>query len=209
MFVLQDSRSYGPRESRGIPIRRRRRDGLPALRRFFYTRPNRSFPFFDRRIITLHGPTFGFLVAPTDLVEEFAHMIAMVLYSQSTLDQIGDSQSGPQLCSVTVDHRSLGQKTNKLSSLFQGQSRGPSWRWLGFQCLLATGLEGVAPPHNTARMAPYASGNLMKRKFLLQQCNYTMPTLLQRFWRPYGSHRDTPNQGCLYYVALFMRKSIV
>jgi hypothetical protein len=34
-------------------------------------------------------------VAPADLVQEFAHVIAMVFYPQSTFDQIGDPSTTP------------------------------------------------------------------------------------------------------------------
>jgi hypothetical protein len=137
---------------------------------------------------------FWFLVAPTDLVEEFAHVIAVIFHSQSAFDQIGNSLSGPQLCSVSMGHGSLGQETNKLFFLFQGQSGGPPWRRLGFQCLLSAGLQGIAPPHNAARMATYASGNLMKRQLQLQERNHTTSTLFQQFRRSFRSHRDTPMQ---------------
>jgi len=61
-----------------------------------------------------------FLVAPTDLVEEFAHMIAMISHSQLMFDQIGNSLSGPQLCPVSMGHRPLDEETDKLFFLFRG-----------------------------------------------------------------------------------------
>jgi len=81
-------------------------------------------------------------VAPTYLVEEFAHVIAVISHSQATFNQVGNSLSSPQLCSVSMGHGSLGQETNKLFFLFQGQSGRPSWRRLGFQCLLSAGFQG-------------------------------------------------------------------
>ena len=121
-------------------------------------------------------------------------MIAMVFHSQSTFDQIGNSLGGPQLCPVSVGHGPLGQETNKLFFLFRGQSGWPTWRRLGFQRLLPTGLQGIAPTHNAARMATYASGNLMKGELLLQERNHTTSTFFQQFRRPLRSHRDTPFQ---------------
>jgi len=132
-------------------------------------------------------------VAPTDLVEEFAHVIAVISHSQVTFDQIGNSLSGPQLCPISMGHGSLGQEANKLLFLFQGQSGGPPWCRLGFQCFLPAGSQGIPPPHNTTRMTTYASSNLMKRQFLLQEGKHTPSTLFQQFWRPFRSHRDTPN----------------
>jgi hypothetical protein len=121
-------------------------------------------------------------------------VIAMVSRSQSTFDQIGNSLGGPQLCPVSVGHGPLHQETNESFFLFRGQSRWPARCRLGFECLLPTGLQGIAPTHNAARMATYASGNLMKGKLLLQERSRTTPTLFQQFRRPMRSHGDTPFQ---------------
>ena len=164
------------------------------MRRFFYTGPDRSFPCFDGRVITLHGPTLWFLVAPTDLVQEFAHVIAMIPHSQLTFDKLSNSLSGPQLRSVSMSHCALGQETNKLLFLFQGQSGRPPRCRLGIQCLSSTGSQGIAPPHNATRMATDSPPDLMKRQLLLQERNHTTPTLFQQFGRPFRSHRDTPFQ---------------
>lgn len=79
-----------PRESGGNPIRQERRGGPPAWRRFFYTRPNGSFPLRDGRFVALNGPTFRLLVAPTSLGEEVAYVMMMVLHLPFAFDQIGD-----------------------------------------------------------------------------------------------------------------------
>jgi hypothetical protein len=121
-------------------------------------------------------------------------VIAMVSHSQVTFDQIGNSLRGPQLCPVSVGHSSLDQKTNKVLFLFRGQSGWPAWCRLGFQCLLPTGLQGITPTHNAARVATYASGNFMKGELLLQERNHTTSTFFQQFRRPLRSHRDTPFQ---------------
>jgi hypothetical protein len=130
-------------------------------------------------------------------------VIAMVSHSQVTFDQIGNSLRGPQLCPVSVGHSSLDQKTNKVLFLFRGQSGWPAWCRLGFQCLLPTGLQGITPTHNAARVATYASGNFMKGELLLQERNHTMSTFFQQFRRPLRPHRDTPFQDVsiiLYYL---------
>jgi hypothetical protein len=119
-------------------------------------------------------------------------MIAMVSHSQSTLDQIGNSLRGPQLGPVSVCHGPLGQETNESLFLLRGQSGRPAGCRLGFQCLLPTGLQGIAPTHNAARVASYASGNFMEGKLLLQERSHTPPTLFEQFRRPLRSHRDTP-----------------
>jgi hypothetical protein len=119
-------------------------------------------------------------------------VIAMVSHAQLTFDQIGNALGGPQLCPVSVGHGPLGQETNELFFLFQGQSGWPARCRLGFQRILPTGVQGIAPTHNAARMATYASGNLMKGDLLLQKGNHTTSTFLQQFWRSLWSHGDTP-----------------
>ena len=119
-------------------------------------------------------------------------MIAMVFHSQSTFDQIGNSLGGPQRCPVAVGHGPLGQETNESFLLFQGQAGWPARYRLGFQGILPTGLQGIAPTHNAARMAPYASGNLMKGKLLFQKGSHTTSTFFQQLWRPLRPHGDTP-----------------
>jgi len=119
-------------------------------------------------------------------------VIAMVSHSQSTFDQIANSLGGPQLRPVSVGHGPLDQETNEPVLLFQGESGWPARCRLGFQCLLPTGLQGIAPTHNAARMATYASDNLMEGKLLLQQRSHTTSTFFQQFRRPLRSHGDTP-----------------
>jgi len=121
-------------------------------------------------------------------------VIVMISHSQSTFNQIGNSLGGPQLCSVPVGHGPLDQETNKLFLLFRGHPRRPARCWLGFQCLLPTGLQGIAPTHNATGMATDASGNLMQGKLLLQERSHTTSTFFQQCWRPFRSHRDTPTQ---------------
>jgi len=121
-------------------------------------------------------------------------VIAMVSYSQSTFNQIGNSLGGPQLCPVSVSHRPLDQETNEPFLLFRGQSGWPARCRLGLQCILSTGLQSIAPPEDATCVAPYASGNFMKGKLLLQERSYTTPTLFQQFRRPLRSHGDTPVQ---------------
>jgi hypothetical protein len=121
-------------------------------------------------------------------------VIAVVSHSQVTFDQIGNSLGGPQLCPVSVGHGSLDQETDKALFLLRVQSGWPARCGLGFQCLLSTGLQGIAPTHNAARMATYSPGNLMKGELLLQERSHATSTFLQQSWRPLRSHRDTPYQ---------------
>ncbi len=74
--------------------------------------------------MALNGPTFRFLVAPAYVVEEFAHVIAMVVHPQVALDQIGDPLCGPQLRPVPMGHGPFGQEANEAGLLFRGQTWG-------------------------------------------------------------------------------------
>ena len=130
-------------------------------------------------------------------------MIAMVSYPQSAFDQIGNALGGPQLCPVSVSHGPLHQEMNESFFLLRGQSGWPARRRLGFQRILPTGLQGIAPTQNTARVASYASCDFMKGKLLLEEPNHTTSTLFQQFRRPMRSHRDTPFQDAsiiLHYL---------
>ena len=60
-------------------------------------------------------------MAPTYLVEEFAHVITMVFYTQMTFDQIGNALCGPQLGPVALYHGPLSQETNQTFFLFRCQ----------------------------------------------------------------------------------------
>jgi hypothetical protein len=119
-------------------------------------------------------------------------MIAMVSDPQLAFDQIGNSLGGPQLCPISVGHGPLGQETNESFLLFQGQPGGPARCRLGFQRILPAAMQGIAPTHNTARMATYASSNLTEGELLLQERSHTTPTFFQQFRRPVRSHKDTP-----------------
>ena len=101
--------------------------------RFFYTGPDRFFPFIDGRFVPLNSATFRLLVAPTYLVEEFAHVITMVFYTQMTFYQIGNALCGPQLGPVAVCHGSLSQETNQTFFLFRCQFWRSTGNRLGLQ----------------------------------------------------------------------------
>lgn len=142
-------------------------------------------------------------MAPPDLVEEFADVITMVVHPQVAFDQIGDSLCGPQLGPVAVRHRPFGQEATKACLLFRGQSRGAARRGFGGQCRIPAVLHGIAPTQDAARVAPHASGNLMKGQLLREECHGTFPTLFQQLGRTVRSHGDTPFQDAsmiLHYL---------
>jgi hypothetical protein len=161
------------------------------LRRFFYTGPAGSFPFCDSRFVALNGPTFRLLVAPTYLVEEFAHVVMMVFHPKLVLDQIGDPLRCPQLRPVTVSHSPFGQKADESLFLLRCQSRRSARRWFGGERVFAAVSERIAPSKDAARVAAHTSGDLMKGQLLFKECNYTPPTIFQRLRRTMRSHRDT------------------
>ena len=180
--------------SRGTRIRRQRRCGPPALRRFFYCRPHRGFPFGNGCLVAFDGASFRFLVAPAQLVQESSDVIAMIPHPQSAFDHRGDSLRGPQLRPVAVGHGALCQELYQFFFLFRGQFGRSARGWLGFQPVRSAGVQCVAPPKDTARVAPDPTCDLMKRQLLLQQGDGPTTTLLQRFWRTLRSHRGTSLQ---------------
>jgi hypothetical protein len=164
------------------------------LRRFFYTGPAGSFPFCDSCCVALNGPTFRLLVAPTYLVEEFAHVIMMVFHPKLAFDHIGDPLRCPQLRPVTVRHSPFGQEADESLFLLRCQSRRSARRRLGFQRVLPAVLERIAPSQDAARVTTHASCNLVKGQLLFEECYDTFPTLFQRCRRTVRSHGDTPFQ---------------
>jgi hypothetical protein len=131
------------------------------------------------RFVTLNGPAFRLLVAPTYLVEELAHVIAMVFHSQLAFDQIGNPLRRPQLRPVTVCHGPFGQETNESLFLLRCQPRWSTRRGLSFQRVFSAALERIAPSKDAACVTIHASGNLMKGQLLPEECNYTLTSLFQ------------------------------
>jgi hypothetical protein len=133
-------------------------------------------------------------VAPAHLVQELAHVIAMVFHSKMTFDHLDNSLCGPQLCPVSVRQGPFGQETNQLLFLLRGQPGRPTRRGLGLQGILPAGSHRISPTKNTAGVATYASGNFMKGELLFEEGNRTASAFFQGFWRTLRSHGDTPYQ---------------
>jgi hypothetical protein len=130
-------------------------------------------------------------VAPTYLVEQFAHVITMVSYTKMTFYQIGNALCGPQLGPVTVGHGSLGQETNKAFFLFRCQFWRSAGHRLSLQRFFPAVLKGITPPKDAAGVTSHTAGNLMKGQILLKKSYDTFSTFFQRLRRSVRSHRDT------------------
>jgi hypothetical protein len=78
-----------------------------------------------------------------------------------------------------MGHRPLAQELHEACFLFSGQAGWAARDRLGVQGLRPPGLHGIAPPQHAARVAPDASGNLMKGQHLFQQGHHTPPTFFQ------------------------------
>jgi hypothetical protein len=131
-------------------------------------------------------------VAPTYLVEEFSHVIMMVFHSHLTFDQIRDPLCRPQLRPVSMGHGPFGQEANEAFFLLRGQSRWSARSRFSPQRVFTALLERISPTKDAARVTTHSSGDLMKGQLLLEECNYTLPTIFQRFRRTVWSHGDTP-----------------
>jgi hypothetical protein len=133
-------------------------------------------------------------VAPTYLVEEFAHVIMMIFHPKLEFDQIGDPMRCPQLRPITVSHCPFGQEADESLFLFQCQPWRSARSGLGFQRVFPAVSERIAPSKDAARVTTHASCNLMKGQLLFEECYDTLSTFFQRFWRTVRSHGDTPFQ---------------
>jgi hypothetical protein len=133
-------------------------------------------------------------VAPAQLVEELAHVIAMVSHSKMAFDHFGNSLCGPQLRPISMCHGPFGQETNQLLFLLRGQPGRPTGCGLGLQGILPAGSHRISPTKNAAGVAADASGDFMKGEFLFEEGNRTASAFFQGFWRTLWSHGDTPYQ---------------
>jgi len=133
-------------------------------------------------------------VAPAYRVEELAHVIMMVFHPELAFNQIGDPLRCPQLRPVTVSYGPLGQEADESLFLLRCQSRRSARRRLGFQRVLPTVLERIAPSKNAARVTTHTPCDLVKGQLLFEECYDTLPTLFQRCRRTVRSHGDTPFQ---------------
>ena len=148
-----------------------------SLAAFFYAGPDGAFPGSDGGLVALHGPPFRFLVAPPQLVQELAHVVAMVAHPQAAFNQLGNPLRGPQLGQVAVRRGPFAQEPHEARFLLRREPGGPAGCRLGLQRRLAAGLQRIAPPENTAGVAPQAAGDLMKGQLLLEERDHSPPTL--------------------------------
>ena len=101
-----------------------------------------GFPLFDRRLISLHGAAFGFLMTPPEGMHESADVVAMIAGADAFFDYLCDAASRPDLGAMAELGRSSRQIFKQLLILLPAQSRAASrWR-LRFQ----TGFAELAKP---------------------------------------------------------------
>jgi len=170
---------------------------------FFYPGPDGLLPGFDGGLIPLEGSELGFLVAPAQAVEQFAHVIAMIPNAQPLLDQIGDPLCGPQLGAIAVRPRPLRQEANQSLLLRRTQLGWAARGGLGLQPRWPLEPKRIAPTQNTAGMATDATGDLMQRKIPLQESDDLATTRFQHPRRSVRSHRGNPFPGAsilLHYL---------
>jgi hypothetical protein len=128
-------------------------------------------------------------VAPAQLVQEFADVIAMVFDQPLPLDHLGDALGGPQLRAVTVRHRTAQQQLHQPLLLGAAEPWRSSWRRFGFESSATTLFPSTAPAQHAAGMAPDTPGNLMQRKLLPEKSDHAAAALFQQLRRSMRSHR--------------------
>ncbi len=126
------------------------------------------------------------------LVQELAHVVAMVAHPQAAVDQLGNPLRGPDLGPVAVRHGPCAQEPHEARFLLRCEPGGSAGRRLGLQRRLAASLQRIAPPEHSAGVAPQAAGDLMQGELLLEERDHATPTLLQQFGGPAQSHGTTP-----------------
>lgn len=136
-------------------------------------------------------------------------MIAMVPHAQAVLDQIRNPLRRPEVRPVSLSQRSLEEEAHQFLFLGRSQPGRPARRRFGLERFHSARLPRITPTKNTAGMASQATCNLMKRQVLFEEGDHLTTPRFQRFRQTVRSNGDSPQWGCLQYIALFMRMSIV
>ena len=68
----------------------------PLFCAFFYPRPILLSPIGDGRFVSLAGPTFGFLTAPTHASQHMPDAGRIVPHAKTPIDQFDDARQRPQ-----------------------------------------------------------------------------------------------------------------
>lgn len=132
---------------------------------------------------------FGFLVAPAQLVQKLAHVIAMIPNPQLLLDQSGNSLRGPQFGAVAMGQGALRQEPDQSSLLGGGKFGRPARHGLGLEPLLSFGPEGIAPAQDAAGVATEAPGDFTQREISFEKSDDFPSPLFQESGRSVRSHR--------------------
>lgn len=165
-----------------------------SLAAFFYAGPDGTFPLGDGGLVALHGPSLRFLVAPAQLVQELAHMVAMVAHPQAAFDQLGDPLRGPQLGPVAVGRGPCAQEPHEARFLPRREPRRPAGCRLSLQRVRPASVPRIAPPQHAAGVAADSSSDLMQGQPLLEERDHAAPPCFQRFRRAVRAHGDTSLQ---------------
>jgi len=167
-----------------------------------------AFPGFDRLVIVLQGASFRLLVGPVKVSHQTPHVVAMVSHTQFRFDDFGNALSGPQVGAVSMCQGTPEQFSEESPLLSGVEFRGSAGRRLGLQGVGSTGRHGVSPSHDTAGMAPNASGDLVKGESLLQERHGISTPAFQRLGGSMWSHTEHPFSRMPHCIALLMQMSI-
>lgn len=131
-------------------------------------------------------------MAPSQLVQELADVVAMILDAELSFDQHGNSLSGPQFGPIAMRHGPLCEEDHQFCLLLQRQTWWSARGGLGLQCSAATAAPRIAPSEYTAGVASDAACNLMQREVLSQEGDHAAASILQIFRRTVRSHGGAP-----------------
>jgi hypothetical protein len=130
-------------------------------------------------------------MAPSEFVEEFADVIAMVENPHMTPDQLGNPQRGPKLRAVAMRHRPFEKQTNQSFLLSRRQAARSPRRRPGPERIGTAFSQSIPPSHHAAGMTPDPPRNVMQGKLLLEKGDYSATSFFQRLRRTVRSHGDT------------------
>jgi len=116
----------------------------------------------NRRIVPFDCAALRLLVAPSQLVQEFADVVAMILDAELSFDQHGNSLSSPQFRTIAMRHGTLCEEHHQLRLLLQRQTWWSARGGLGLQCTATAAVPCIAPSEYTAGVASDPARNLMQ-----------------------------------------------
>jgi hypothetical protein len=119
-------------------------------------------------------------------------MVAMVVNTKLTMNDLRNSQRGPYVRSMAVSQRAVYQMRYQSNLLSLCQPRRSPRCWFGPQRWLAAPSKGIALAHHRTGLTAQTTSHFVPRISILDKSHGAKPPPLQFRWRSLGAHRMHP-----------------